>query len=550
LSERSGAVRNFFEKTKNKIKNILKIKKPMMPNLINKNLLKTTFIFLILAEILSFFGWMLPEFNLICFFVILFLALILSLKKLEYGIYILFAELFIGSKGYLFSLGISDVVISVRIGLFLVVFSVWFYRFLFCHSDRQLGSLGAEESLKCGITHLRDLSALKVLKVARDDKKKGLEKYFFALAIIILWALIWGIIQGNNFGNVFFDFNNWLYFLLIFPVYCVAKNNDKFLKNILSILIACVVWIGIKSLILLYIFSHEFIWALPEVYKWVRDTGIGEVTRASGNFYRIFIQSQIYSLFLFFILLPISNFQFPISKQISNSKLKIKKNIIYYLLLIICLIIILISFSRSYWVALIIALLIYFFIILFKKIKFLDFLKINAKIALVAIASFILVFSVINLPPKTGTGDLSSLLSKRATEIEAAASSRMNQLKPLLQEIAKHPIIGSGFGTTVTYKSDDPRILGNYTSYAFEWGYLDMILKFGVLGMAVYLILIVGILKRLLISNFQFPISNKIINSMNLGFALALIALLIVNIFSPYLNHPLGIGFIIILSVL
>ena len=98
--------------------------------MINKNLFKLTFLFLILAELLSFFGWLLPEFNTICFFVILFLTLILSLKKLEYGLYIIFAELFIGSYGYLFSLDFDGVKLSIRIGLFLVVMSVWLVKFL------------------------------------------------------------------------------------------------------------------------------------------------------------------------------------------------------------------------------------------------------------------------------------------------------------------------------------------------------------------------------------------------------------------------------------
>ena len=61
-----------------------------------------------------------------------------------------------------------------------------------------------------------------------------------------------------------------------------------------------------------------------------------------------------------------------------------------------------------------------------------------------------------------------------------------------------------------------------------------MILKFGLLGTLIYLILVFKILKKLF--------------KVNLGFALALIILLIVNIFSPYLNHPLGIGFVILCS--
>ena len=187
-----------------------------------------------------------------------------------------------------------------------------------------------------------------------------------------------------------------------------------------------------------------------------------------------------------------------------------------------------------------------------------------------------------------------AVFGQRATQGEAASNSRVNQLKPLLLAITKHPLIGSGFGTTVTYKSNDPRIVnetagqsGLVTTYAFEWGYLDMILKFGLVGLVIYLIIIFKILGRLLKlktaswrtklkinSNNQIQNNNFLDpdfrrddkkeednNKENYGlqitdyrlqmvFFLALIALLVVNIFSPYLNHPLGIGFLILSFVL
>ncbi|MFH1456541.1 MAG: O-antigen ligase family protein [Patescibacteria group bacterium] len=489
---------------------------PFMTFFSNTNLFKITFLFLIFIELFSFFGWLMPELGSVCFFIILFLTLILSLCKLEYGLYIIFAELFIGSKGYLFSFDS----VSIRIGLFLVVMTVFL---------------------------------MQVIKKLRNKEKKRFDlnnNFIYLFLLVIIWGFIWGIIRGNNFGDVFLDFNNWLYFLLIFPILDTAKNSENFIKNILSVLFACVIWIGIKSLFLLYIFSHQFVWALPEVYKWVRDTGIGEITSAGNGFYRIFIQSQIYSLLLFFILLP----------EIFDFKFLARKNIKKYLLLAVCLSTVILSFSRSYWVALVAVLLFYYFIILLLKTNFLDFLKLNAKIILVAITSFVMVFAIINFPPKIAGSNLVDLLGQRASETEAAASSRINQLKPLLKEIAKHPLVGSGFGTTATYVSDDPRIKGEYTTYAFEWGYFDMILKFGLVGLGIYLYIIYHILRKLfnfkfLILNFKISLKSQIQNNKNnyplqFGFGLALVALLITNIFSPYLNHPLGIGFIILSSLI
>ena len=132
-------------------------------------------------------------------------------------------------------------------------------------------------------------------------------------------------------------------------------------------------------------------------------------------------------------------------------------------------------------------------------------------------------------------------------ESESAGISRLNQLQPLLYNISQQALFGYGFGKELTYQSSDPRILkthpdGIYTTYAFEWGYLDIALKLGVIGLLVYLALI-GML-------FYLGILNLKSNILNLGLLTGLLALCVTNIFSPYLNHPLGIGYIMLISAI
>ena len=135
-------------------------------------------------------------------------------------------------------------------------------------------------------------------------------------------------------------------------------------------------------------------------------------------------------------------------------------------------------------------------------------------------------------------------------QTEAAGQSRLNQLEPLTEGILQKPILGHGFGKTLTYKSNDPRVLekhpdGLYTTYAFEWGYLDIALKVGVVGLLIYLALI-GYLSYRGIRNYELGIMNII----NIGLLAGLVALGVTNIFSPYLNHPLGIGYIMLISAI
>ena len=122
---------------------------------------------------------------------------------------------------------------------------------------------------------------------------------------------------------------------------------------------------------------------------------------------------------------------------------------------------------------------------------------------------------------------------------------------PLLNKIKLHPILGSGWGTLVTYESFDPRIVtaknpkGEYTTFAFELGYLDLLLKFGLAGVLSFLYLICQLLIK--IKKTAINTANEFDKYFLLGLLLGLVALTITHAFSPYLNHPLGIGYIIVL---
>jgi O-antigen ligase len=135
---------------------------------------------------------------------------------------------------------------------------------------------------------------------------------------------------------------------------------------------------------------------------------------------------------------------------------------------------------------------------------------------------------------------------------ESAISSRGSQLMPLFKGIAAHPVVGSGWGTVETYVSSDPRVMlqtvnGWYTTFTFEWGYLDIILKIGLFGLFAYLAFLFSTLKRLLKIAAEQKSAGE--SALLTGSFLGLIALMGVHMFTPYLNHPLGIGYILIVLI-
>jgi len=476
--------------------------------------------FIFLAELFSLFSFLMPQFGQIAFLVTVILTLILSLIKLEYGIWIILVELFIGSKGYLFALDINGAVISIRIALWLIIMSVWLAKV---------------------ITNWLKTKQLKI-----EFLQSRYIYYFIILFIFIVWGLLNGFLNHNSLNNIFFDVNGWLYFSLILPIYSVIKN-ERSINAILQIFIASIVWLSIKTLFLLYIFSHNFIGMVEELYLWVRQTGVGEITLIQGGFYRVFFQSHIFVLIGFFLFL------FLLLKNIIDRKEK--KVIIYSLIFtVLFLTITIVNFSRSNWVGLAVGLAVGLFIII-RKLGWKKMMTMIMLLVLAGILSLATIVAIVKFPFPDPVGGFSTaeLLSERAGRFqgEAAFSSRWELFPKLKEKMFTAPILGHGFGTTATYLSSDPRILeqsptGEFTTYAFEWGWLDIWIKLGLLGLLIYIALI---FKIVIVGLIKYSFSSEY-GIINLSLTIGIIVIIAVSFFSPYLNHPLGIGYLILVSAL
>lgn len=486
---------------------------------------KITFLLIVLAEITSFLGYYLPVFNLIGFFAVLALTLYLALKDIKYGIWIALAELIIGSKGYLFHLDVGGSDISIRIAVWLAVMSVWCARlaFEFAASRRS----ASDDKIK-----LKNIKGLEFFKSAYAP-------YFITLCIFIAWGLANGLINHNGYGNVFFDFNGWLFFFYVLPVFSVIKNKQD-VKEIINVSAAAAIWLCLETFFLLFAFSHNFA-VMEELYRWIRNTGAGEITQMQSGFSRIFFQSHIYALIGFFTALVLF-----VKKMREQPR---EKNLpIYFALIVLFLAANLISLSRSNWLGIVSGILIFwlfsFFIL---KINWNNFFIINLILGLALFASILLIAVAVKFPYPAPEADISAsdLLSERASEFtnEAGVSSRWSLLPELWRGIAGNPILGKGFGAAITYKSDDPRVLqanpdGRYTTYSFEWGWLDIWLKLGLFGVLSYLVLLGKI--------FYDAFKRGMENWLNTAISVSLFAVTVVSFFSPYMNHPLGIGFLIL----
>lgn len=441
-------------------------------------------------ETLSFASYYYPPLKLISGIGLAILAFVLAWRNLEFGLLLLFAELIIGSKGHLIELSF----VSGRMLIFTAVMLVYLIK-LFSKEER-----------------------VKLIAAWLEFKSK---RALVALAFFISTALIIALASSTQSADIFYDFNNWLFFLIIFPMASVYFQAKPEVYNRLAIISAAAfLWLGFETLLILYLYSHNLP-IISDLYFWLRQTGVAEITATVNGWPRIFMQSQIYAA----VVILISTF---------SIKLKSKS---LWVLTVLAWGVIFLSMSRSFWLGLAISLLLGLILNWRQILKNLSFIIPSA------LMGAALIFLVVIFPiPRSGSFSLTSFASRiNLTSDEAAVASRWSLLPVLVQEIKQSPIVGRGFGYSVTYKSSDPRILANnpsgeYSTYAFEWGYLGLWLKLGILGLISYLWLLgqniyVGYKEH----TFLF---------------LSLVFIGLIHIFTPYLDHPLGIALILMIVVL
>ena len=478
---------------------------------------KTLFFYLslfFLIELLSYFSLFNSFLNLAVFCFLSLGMLIISIYRLEYGLMAVFGELLIGSMGRMFVVDLGGAGLSIRMSFWAIVMLVFAGKLIW--------------SLKKSGRNGEYFSALKNFRF----------KYYFLIIFgVFLIGILKAIISRNELSLIFSDANAWLYYLIILPAIVVYSNKGKGkLENLYNIFKAAALWLGLKTFWLLYIFIHNLSFS-SEVYFWLRKTLVGEMTATITGWPRIFIQGQIFAALGLFLVFW--------KNILAKGKINWEKCANLFLGALFAGVL-LISFSRSFWLALLITLFI-LLIIVWRLFSFKKMVLSGLWLGLVFIISFGLLYLTSIFPyPRSGSfnADFAGRADLGNTQ-EAAISSRWSLLPVLIKEIKQAPILGKGYGTTVTYTSNDPRVLekdpsGMYTTYAFEWGYLDTWLKIGLLGLAAYLILIFSLLKN------AWQSSQKKPEIVILGLAGGIIFIAITNFFTPYLNHPLGIGLVII----
>lgn len=456
--------------------------------------------------VLLTFSFLSYVFNLGAFFLVLFAILIffVTLKNLHYGLAIVFLELFSNPHGHLIFYNIGNFSLSLRMAVFVSVMSGWLVLFL---------------------TH----------KIKLPKRSPWLIIYL-PLLIAILLGFTTGLSQNNPIDAIK-DGNAYLYVLYLLPVLSVEWTSIK-KKMLLQILTASVVVTSFITTTVLYLYTHFTEMTLRHLYIFIRDIRLVEVTNINAMMYRVFIQSQIFAIILAFMLVGL----------LLQSKNKKNKQIIT-LLLGVCIAITLISLSRSFWFGIVVGSFVFIYV-LAKYVKP-NIKKVGKTIFSILIATIVglsLIGSVVLFPfpqQRVNSGELSELFGERGTSLsDSAISSRWKLLNPMNEVISNDVILGNGFGKKITFISDDPRVRsinpdGKWSTYSMEWGWQELLLKMGVLGPTSFILILMFYVKSLILhlkTERQW---------LSIGMISSLFFMYGAHLFSPYLNHPIGIGFLL-----
>ncbi len=493
--------------------------KPITPN---KNFFWTALLLIVIGEAFSLIAYQgAPALQPYFFGLILLGTLFLAIQNIEYGLLIAFGELFIGSFGHLFKIEIGPIQLSLRIALFLLLNSLFFTYTLYTRSFP-----------------------------LRKSRYFWVNIAFFGL---IVYGFILALVSRHTFQNIFHDADAYIFFAY-FPVAFAAFRTKESRDRLAQVFCAALVWLAIQTGLVLFTFSHHFRDAMEVLYLWIRDARIGEITRIAGDFYRVFFQSYIFALVAIFIFGIHFFFRRDRDPNLLQPSFAGKWGFWLY---VIAVFLVLESFSRSFWFGGAVTGVVMIGSLLMLRVPLKEIGKGILRMIGGTLLALGLIFALVNfpLPPKGPPVLLADLFGGRALALfgEAAASSRWQLLPAMWTEIKKSPILGWGFGKTITYKTDDPRYLaedptGLRTTFAFEWGYLDLWLKLGLPGFIVYGWLIILILRQgwQTIKRSATLSTTYYLLPTHFGLWLGVIALLAVHFFTPYLNHPLGIGLLIL----
>jgi len=350
-----------------------------------------------------------------------------------------------------------------------------------------------------------------LIKKIQTRKLKDItsDKLFFVILALIGWAIISGLIgmkNGHAISNIIADTIPYLFFSYYFPLKEIIARDTRFIDIIKNILIAALVGNFIVIICTFAGFTTGIFSLQDQYYHWYRDVAGGKITALPFYFFRLVLNEHLLIV--------------PILLWLMYELFKRKNVRLNFILGTITVLVLAINLTRIYYVALFVGIL-----LLFKMEYWKNWFKYSITFALILITGFTTIHFVASRRVSLGWEIFGlRLQSITSPSIEESSLSRMLLLPKIKEKILSNPIVGTGLGDIVTVYS--PVFKKVVTTPHFDWGYLEIWVEMGLIGLILWLMLILEVLKK--------------VECQTLPFAM-IVGLMITNITSPALFHVFGV---------
>lgn len=377
------------------------------------------------------------------------------------------------------------------------------------------------------------------------DRIRISKTYLGIIAVVLIYVAfgsVVGLVKGNSLGAIFADANSFLgiIYLLLLAVY-FRGDSTKINKGISIIanasVVVALITIGLFFYSRIFLPGNESIivayMALEEKLKYGFISGLVH----SNNYARVFLFNGIFMeigalVYMIRLMSP-----------------ECRNRIVTTIKMAILFIGIYVSSTRGFWLgtAVGVGIALGYYLFRVRKRKF--------KIASIAIVFAVLVIFINVLPktidtvttPQTHVGSGTESTKDRVDSIldfqnNASNQVRLIQLKFLLNEFKKAPIVGAGFGASLNEYSEYMMESSGLTvdPSNFELYYVELLYKTGVIGIVYffgYFLYKFIQLVRMIIKVKLSELDEEVLATWTIGF----IAFLVSSVTNPYLASLSGI---------
>ena len=287
-----------------------------------------------------------------------------------------------------------------------------------------------------------------------------------------------GFFYRNSLSLVMADAIPFAYlFLLPLFVHEIHSLDVTRVRLYQSLLIAAIISYTIFTFLTFFLFSFYILEIHGTVYNWYRDILAAKITNLDGFFFRSTFPWQIF---------------IPIIGLVATYRLSTKKDglSLWWWILISSMAMLAISLTRTYILG-------YTFGLVVLWITFARHRITLALYASTSILVWITVFVCINLIVSAGSSYGLGLISERFGAIanpeqELSAYSRSELLEPIYIAFAQRPILGNGFGSTITITQNETIV----QTAEYDWGWFELFAERGIIGGIIFMWFFVALWKQ------------------------------------------------------